>query len=63
MSQVIRIQAKLLNFNEFLEWLNSITLENVAVWFRKAVVYPFNQDAITCIEGQMMKDPQHEAIE
>ena len=48
-----------LNFNGIFRnaWLNSITPANVAAGFRKAGVYPFNQDAITCIGGQNDEGP------
>ena len=48
-----------LNFNGIFQnaWLNSITSANIAAGFRKTGVYPFNQDAITCTEGQNDEGP------
>ena len=36
-------------------WLNAITLVNVAAGFRKAGVYPFNQNAISCPKFLIVK--------
>ena len=50
-----------INFNGIFRkaWLNAITPANVAAGFRKASVYPFNQNAISCPE---ISDSQEDEI-